>query len=92
LSAAGGNVRVVDGRTVFAKTRDDRPGLRELPGGPLPVAQPSRVDELRAARFDAYRKRAAAARAALADPAGAEVARRGRALVAEALGGHREAS
>ncbi len=82
----------MDGRTLFAKTRDDRPGLRELPGGPLPVAQPSRVDELRAARFSAYRERAAAARAALADPAAAEVARLGRAVIAEALGRHRAAS
>jgi hypothetical protein len=82
---AGGNVRVVDGRILFAKTRDDRPGLRELPGGPLPVAQPSRVDALRAARFSAYRERAAAAGARVADPAAATVARRGRAAVAEAL-------
>jgi hypothetical protein len=82
----------MDGKTLFARTRDERPGLREAPGGPLPVAQPSRVDDLRAARFDAYRKRAAAARTALADPAAADVARRGRAVVAEALWRHREAS
>jgi hypothetical protein len=82
----------VDGKTLFVRTRDDRPGLRELPGGPLPLAQPSRVDDLRAARFSAYRERAAAAaRAGLADPAAADVARRGRAAVAEALRRHREA-
>jgi hypothetical protein len=34
----------MDGKTLFARMRDDRAGLRELPGGPLPVAQPSRVD------------------------------------------------
>jgi hypothetical protein len=82
----------VDGKTLFERTRDDRPGLREMPGGPLPVAQPSRVDELRAARFSAYRERATAERARLADPAAADIARRGRAAVAEALRHHREAS
>jgi creatinine amidohydrolase/Fe(II)-dependent formamide hydrolase-like protein len=81
----------VEGRILFAKTRDDRPGLREPPGGPLPVAQPSRVDELRAAKFSAYRERAAAAQARVADPA-ASVARRGRAEVAEALRRCRDAS
>jgi hypothetical protein len=75
----------MDGKTLFARMRDDRPGLRELPGGPLPVAQPSRVDELRAARFEAYRERAAAARAGRADPVAADLARRGRAAIAEAL-------
>ncbi len=82
----------MDGKALFARVRDDRPGLRELPGGPLPVAQPSRVDDVRAARFDAYRERASAARGAAADPAAADVARRGRAAIAEALRHHREAS
>lgn len=82
----------MDGKALFVRVRDDRPGLRELPGGPLPVAQPSRVDEVRAARFDAYRRRAAAARAREADPAAADLARRGRAAVAEALRQHRAAS
>jgi hypothetical protein len=45
----------MDGKALFARVRDARPGLRELPSGPLPVAQPSRVDDVRAARFDAYR-------------------------------------
>ena len=88
----GSNVRVMDGKELFARVRDDLPGLRQLPGGPLPVTQPSRVDEIRAARFDAYRKRAAAARVFPADPAAASVARRGRAAVAEALREHRKAS
>jgi hypothetical protein len=92
LSVAGGNVRVVDGRILFAQARDGRPGLRELPGGPLPLAQPSRVDELRAAKFTAYRERAAVAGAREPDPAAADVARRGRAVVAEALRRHRDAS
>jgi hypothetical protein len=92
LSVPWGNVRVVDGRILFAKTRDDHPGLRELPGGPLPVAQPSRVEKLRAARFSAYRERAAAGQAVLTDPAAADVARRGRAAIAEALRRHRDAS
>jgi hypothetical protein len=47
----------MDGRALFVTVRDGQPGLRELPGGPLTVAQPSRVDDLRAARFDAYRAR-----------------------------------
>jgi RNA polymerase sigma-70 factor, ECF subfamily len=47
----------MNGRALFATVRDGQPGLRELPGGPLPVAQPSRVDDIRAARFDAYRAR-----------------------------------
>jgi hypothetical protein len=47
----------MDGKALFAAVRDGRPGLRELPGGPLTVAQPSRVDDIRAARFDAYRAR-----------------------------------
>jgi hypothetical protein len=92
LSVAGGNVRVVDGRILFAQARDGRPGLREPPGGPLPLAQPSRVDELRAAKFTAYRERAAVAEARVPDPAAADVARRGRAVVAEALRRHRDAS
>ncbi len=92
LSVPRGNVRIVDGRALFLSTRDDRPGLRELPGGPLRVAQPSRVDELRAARFSAYRQRIAAAQARLADPAAADIARCGRAAVAEALRRHRETS
>lgn len=81
----GSNVRVMDGKELFARVRDDLPGLRQLPGGPLPVAQPSRLDEIRAERFEAYRKRAAAARVYPPDPAAATVARRGRAAVAEAL-------
>jgi hypothetical protein len=83
----------MNGKALFATVRDGQPGLRELPGGPPTVAQPSRVDDLRAARFDAYRARiaaanrdpAAAARAGEADPAAAEIARRGRAAVGEAL-------
>jgi hypothetical protein len=113
----------MDGKALFATVRDGQPGLRELPGGPLTVAQPSRVDDVRAAKFDAYRarigrppgtwtarrtghepgtwrtlnsaatayrERAAAARTATArageaDPAAADIARRGRAAVAEAL-------
>jgi hypothetical protein len=47
----------MDGKALFATVRDGQPGLRELPGGPLTVAQPSRVDDVRAARFDAYRAR-----------------------------------
>lgn len=87
------NVRVMDGKELFARVRDDLPGLRQLPGGPLPVTQPSRVDEIRAARFDAYRKRAAmAARTGESDRAAAGVARRGRAAVAEALRNGRKAS
>jgi hypothetical protein len=82
----------MDGKELFARVRDDLPGLRQLPAGPLPVTQPSRVDEIRAARFDAYRKRAAAARAFPADPAAESVARRGRAAIAEALREHRKAS
>lgn len=82
----------MDGKALFTRVRDDLPGLRELPGGPLPVAQPFRVDEIRAARFDAYRKRAAAARARQADTAAAGIARRGRAAVAEALRNGRKAS
>jgi hypothetical protein len=88
----GSNVRVMDGKELFARVRDDLPGLRELPGGPLPVMQPSRVDDIRAARFDAYRKRAAAARTGAADRAAAGVARRGRAAVGEALRNGRKAS
>jgi hypothetical protein len=87
-----GNVRVMDGKELFAQVRDDLPGLRQLPAGPLPVTQPSQLDEIRAARFDAYRKRAVAARVFPADPAAATVARRGRAAVAEALRQHRKAS
>jgi hypothetical protein len=87
-----GNVAVMDGKELFARVRDDSPGLRQLPSGPLPATQPSHLDEIRAARFDAYRKRAAAARVFPADPAAASVARRGRAAVAEALRQHRKAS
>jgi hypothetical protein len=47
----------MDGKALFATARDGQPGLRELPGGPLTVAQPSRIDDVRAARFDAYRAR-----------------------------------
>jgi hypothetical protein len=47
----------MDGKALFAAVRDGQPGLRELPGGPLTVAQPSRVDDVRAARFAAYRAR-----------------------------------
>jgi hypothetical protein len=72
----------MNGKELFATVRDGQPGLRELPGGPLTVAQPSRVDELRAARFDAYRARIAPANR---DPSVAEIARRGRAAVGEAL-------
>jgi hypothetical protein len=111
----------MDGRALFATLRDGQPGLRELPGGPLTMAQPSRVDDVRAARFDAYRARisrpstltvrrpgrepgawralnaagaadrehATAARAREADPAAADIARRGRAAVREALRQHR---
>jgi hypothetical protein len=109
----------MDGKALFATVRDGQPGLRELPGGPLTVTRPSRVDDVRAARFDAYRarigrpprtpttmprpgrqpgawrtlsanaaayrERAAAARAGEADPAAAEIARRGRAVAGEAL-------
>jgi hypothetical protein len=115
----------MDGKALFTTVRDARPGLRELAGGPVTVAQPSRVEDIRAARFDAYRarigrspvtttmrqmpstvgppgrepgawralnaaaavyrERAAAARAAEADPAAADTARRGRAAVREAL-------
>jgi hypothetical protein len=108
----------MDGKALFVTVRNDQPGLRELPGGPLAVAQPSRIDDVRAARFDAYRarigrpprtltargpgrepgawhtlntaaaayrERAAAARAAETDPAAADIARRGRAAVCEAL-------
>jgi hypothetical protein len=82
----------MDGKALFARVRDDLPGLRELPGGPLPVTQPSRLDDIRAARFDAYRNRATAARAGRADPAAADIARRGRAAVAEALRNGRKAS
>jgi hypothetical protein len=85
------NVRVMDGKELFAQVRDDSPGLRQSPGGPLPVTQPSHLDEIRAARFDAYRKRAAAARVFPADPAAAGVARRGRAAVAEAVRQHLKA-
>jgi hypothetical protein len=81
----------MDGKALFAQVRNDLPGLRERPGGPLPVTQPSRVDEIRAARFDAYRRRAAAARAGQADPAATDVARRGRAAVGEALRNGRKA-
>jgi hypothetical protein len=88
----GGNVRVMDGKELFARVRDDLPGLRQLPAGPLPVTQPSRLDDIRAARFDAYRKRAAATRVFPADPGAASVARRGRAAVAEALRAGRKAS
>jgi hypothetical protein len=45
----------MDGKALFAAVRDGQPGLRELPGGPPTVAQPSRVDDVRAAKFDAYR-------------------------------------
>jgi hypothetical protein len=75
----------MDGRALFATVRDDQPGLRELPGGPLTVAQPSRVDDVRAAKFDAYRARIAAASR---DPEATDIARRGRAAVREALGQH----
>jgi hypothetical protein len=51
------NVRTMDGKALFAMARDAQPVLRDLPGGPLTVAQPSRVDDVRAARFDAYRAR-----------------------------------
>lgn len=54
LSVPPGSVRIMDGKELFARVRDDLPGLRQLPAGPLPVTQPSRVDEIRAARFDAY--------------------------------------
>jgi hypothetical protein len=82
----------MDGKELFARVRDDSPGLRQLPAGPLPVTQPSHHDEIRAARFDAYRKRAAATRVFPGDTAAAGVARRGRAAVAEALSQHRKAS
>jgi hypothetical protein len=82
----------MDGKELFARVRDDLPGLRQLPVGPLQVTQPSRLDDIRAERFDAYRKRAAAARVYPADPAAANVARRGRAAVAEALRNCRKAS
>ena len=82
----------MDGKELFARVRDDSPGLRQLAGGPLPVMQPSHIDEIRAARFDAYRKRAAAARVFPPDPAAAGVAKRGRAAVAEALQNCRKAS
>jgi len=72
----------MNGKALFATVRDGQPGLRELPGGPPTVAQPSRVDDLRAARFDAYRARIAPANR---DPAAAEIARRGRAAAGEAL-------
>jgi hypothetical protein len=81
----------MNGKALFETVRNGQPGLRELPGGPLTVAQPSRVDDLRAARFDAYRARIAtasrdrAAAAPEADRAAAEIARRGRAAVGEAL-------
>jgi hypothetical protein len=80
----------MNGKALFATVRDGQPGLRVLPGGPLTVAQPSHVDDVRAARFDAYRARIAAAgreRAATArpEPAAAEIARRGRAAAGEAL-------
>jgi len=88
----GSNFRVMDGKELFARVRDDSPGLRQLPGGPLSATQPSHLDEIRAARFDAYRKRAVAARVFPADPAAASVARSGRAAVAEALRQHRKAS
>jgi hypothetical protein len=122
LSARRSNVRIMNGKALFASVRDGQPGLRERPGGPLTVAQPSRVDDVRAARFDAYRarlgspprtltmrrpgcepgawrtlndaaaayrERAVAARAGEADPAAAEIARRGRAAIREALRHHR---
>jgi hypothetical protein len=57
LSVAERKVRAMKGKALFAAARDAR-GLRELPGGPLRVAQPSRVDDIREARFDAYRARA----------------------------------
>jgi hypothetical protein len=82
----------MDGKELFARVRDDLPGLRQLPAGPLPVTQPSRLDEIREARFDAYRKRAAAARVFQADRVAAGVAQRGRAAVAEALRSTRKAS
>jgi hypothetical protein len=76
----------MNGKALFATVRDGQPGLREKPGGPLTVAQPSRVDDVRAARFDAYRARIGPANR---DPAAAEIARRGRAAVGEALHHHR---
>jgi hypothetical protein len=56
LSVAERKVRAMKGKALFAAARDAR-GLRELPGGPLRAAQPSRVDDIREARFDAYRAR-----------------------------------
>jgi hypothetical protein len=75
----------MNGKVLFAMVRDGQPGLRELPGGPLTLAQPSRVDDVRAARFDAYRARIGRPRAGEADPAAADIARRGRAAAREAL-------
>jgi hypothetical protein len=56
LSVAERKVRAMKGKALFAAARDAR-GLRELPGGPLRAAQPSRIDDIREARFDAYRAR-----------------------------------
>jgi hypothetical protein len=56
LSVAERKVRAMKGKALFAAARDAR-GLRELQAGPLRVAQPSRVDDIREARFDAYRAR-----------------------------------
>ena len=36
----------MNGKALFETVRDGQPGLRELPGGPVTVAQPSRVDDL----------------------------------------------
>jgi hypothetical protein len=72
------------------------PRLREPPAGPLPLSQPSCLENLREARFAAYRRRADVRAPAeilgSRSPREAEVSRRGAEAAREALRRRRQAS
>ncbi len=78
--------RPVDAAPYAAAMRDADPRLRESRAGPLPISQPSRVDDVRAARFTAYRAWIAARDSEVAERAAAEVGHRAAASVRTRLG------
>jgi hypothetical protein len=78
--------RPVDAARYAVAMREADPRLREPRAGPLPISQPSRVDDVRAARFTAYRARIAVSDSAVAEPAAAEAGHHAAASVRARLG------
>jgi hypothetical protein len=76
----------VDAARYAAAMRDADPRLREPRAGPLPISQPTRVDDVRASRFAAYRARIAVSDSEPREPAAAKAGHRAAASVSSRLG------